>query len=96
MPYREKSAFGDEFIRQTLELIPDNTEAMVTRGVEPSDTDIYVWPCDTHADLLETLQDLPGEPVSVGFYAPWHDEDNENMISALVPMPDGTIKRGIY
>jgi hypothetical protein len=85
-----------EFIRQTLIFIPDHSEAMVTSGLEPSDEAVSLWGPDTHAEMLDTLQDLVGEPVSVGFYAPWHKLDSETMISALIPLSDGTIRRGAY
>ena len=86
----------DNLIRQALDLIPDNTEAMVVNTMKPPDCEVYVWGDDTHAELLETLQDIVGEPASIGFYAPWYNSDNETMISALVPLPDGTLKRGAY
>jgi hypothetical protein len=86
----------DTLIRQALDLIPDNTEAMVANIVQPPDDSIYVWPCDTHAELTEALHDLRGEYAAIGLYPPWHMPDNENMISALVPLPDGTLKRGVY
>ena len=85
-----------ELISRALGVIPEHTEAMVTRGITPPDSLISLWACDTHAELLETLQDLVGVPVSIGLYVPWHRPDTENMISAIVPLPDGTIRRGIY
>lgn len=86
----------DTFISQVLASIPDNTEAMVADIVQPPDESVYLWACDTHAELIETLHDLREESAAVGLYAPWHMPDNETMISALVPLPDGTLKRGIY
>lgn len=87
---------NDAFIRQALASIPDNTEASVAGIVQPPDASVYLWACDTHAELVETLQDLRGEYAAVGLYPPWHMPDNEKMISALVPLQDGTLKRGCY
>jgi hypothetical protein len=86
----------EPLIHRALALIPEDTEAMVTNQLEPSNDRISVWACDTHRELTEALQDLIGNPAAVGSYAPWHEPDNDHMISALVPLPDGTLKRGAY
>jgi len=87
---------GDDFIRQALASVPDNTEASVANLIQPPDTSVYLWACDTHAELTETLHDLRGEYAAVGLYPAWWERDHENMISALVPLSDGTLKRGVY
>lgn len=88
----------DQFIAQSLALIPDPAEAMVLDLIEPPDGEVnrHLWYSDTHTELREILQDLMGKNASVGLYAPWHEADNEKLISALVPLPDGTLKRGAY
>jgi hypothetical protein len=86
----------DELIRQALELIPENTEAMVTDRLAPSNGSIYLWACDTHRELTDALRDLVGAPAAIGRYPPWHRLDNDHLMSGLVPFPDGTLKRGVY
>jgi hypothetical protein len=86
----------ERLILRALALIPDNTEAMVTDQLEPPNDRISVWACDTHRELIEALHDFAGNPAAIGLYAPWHEPDNDRMISALVPLPDGTLKRGVY
>ena len=86
----------NDLIQRVLALIPDRTEAMVADRIEPPDTSQYVWPCDTHAELIEVLDDLRGEPAAIGPYATWRLPDSDTMISALVPLPDGTLERGVY
>ncbi|MBN8590175.1 MAG: hypothetical protein J0M33_00365 [Anaerolineae bacterium] len=85
-----------DLIKQALTIIPDHIETMVVPALKPTNTDLHVWGCDNHAELQETLQDLRGQPVSVGYYPPWHESDNDEMISAIVPFTDGTLKRGVY
>lgn len=86
----------DSFIQQVLALIPENTEAMISDSIAPSNARIDITICESHSELLESLRELTHMNIVVGLYAPWHDNDNERMISALVPSPDGTLKRGIY
>jgi hypothetical protein len=75
----------EPLIHRALALIPEDTEAMVTDQLEPSNDNISFWYCDTHRELTGTLQDLVGDPAAIGLYAPWHEPDNDHMISALVP-----------
>jgi hypothetical protein len=91
-----RGTVDDALIRQALVLIPEDTEASIANMVQPPDTSIYLWGCDNHAEILETLHDIRGENAAIGLYPPWHMDDNEKMISALVPLPDGTLKRGVY
>jgi hypothetical protein len=86
----------ESLIGQALNLIPDKTEAMIAGSLEPPDSRVSIWAADTHTEMLDVLQDKKAEPASIGFYAPWHEPDNESMISAVVPLPDGTLKRGVY
>jgi hypothetical protein len=69
---------------------------VVADMVQPPDSRVYLSVCDAHVDLVETLQESQGKYAAIGLYPPWHMPDNEKMISALVPLPDGTLKRGVY
>ena len=58
------------------------------------------WFHNTDGDALEELEEelrdtyCWGQPVAVGEEPSWHDP--RRTIEALVPGPDGTVKRGVY
>jgi hypothetical protein len=92
-----RGVVDDYLIQQSLTLIPNPGEFMVLNVLEPPDGSLnHAWTGDNHAELLETLRDMRGESVSIGLHPPWHEADNEKMISALIPFSDGTLKRGAY
>jgi hypothetical protein len=53
------------------------------------------WSGDTHQDMKEDLTDAEGTEIAFGPYPPWL-EDNEDLISAVVPMPNGEVVCGVY
>jgi hypothetical protein len=56
----------------------------------------YYWGDKSHETLKETFEEYRGKFVAIGLEPPYHEEDNPNMQSGLIPMPDGTIKAGVY
>lgn len=89
----------NDLLQDALIKFNDNSDLMIIEHAEPPDSNVGVRYTDSHAELIEKLtdpDDLVGLPISVGEAAPWHENDNEDMISALVPLPDGNIKRGVY
>lgn len=50
----------------------------------------------THKALRQTFDELGEVVVAVGLDPPYHEDDNPKMQSALVPLPDGSIKAGAY
>jgi hypothetical protein len=91
-----RGTVDSKLFEQAVELIGENTEWMIADTVEPPNSALYVWTGDTHQELIEQLNDMVGQLISIGPYAKWHERDNEAMISALVPLPDGSIGRGVY
>jgi hypothetical protein len=51
---------------------------------------------NSHEALKEILEEYQGKYVAIGLDPPFHEADNPNMQSGLIPMPDGTIKAGAY
>jgi len=90
----------EEFIRQTLVLIAEGTEYLVVT-LERTTMGATSWFHDaageSHAELIEDLRNehCYGKQCAVGSYPPWL-EDNESVISAVVPKDDGTVIPGIY
>jgi hypothetical protein len=93
-----RGTIDDLFIHTALDRLPDNIELMIAWTDTPPNGVLYVSSCDSHAELLSELRhkDRKNDQVAIGLYAPWHEPDNKNMISALVPLPDGSLRRGIY
>lgn len=59
----------------------------------------YGWPHwfagETTKELITQLKGWQGKRVAIGPYPPWL-EDNEDVISAIVPDADGLTQAGIY
>ena len=93
-----RGTINDLFIRAALDHFPDNTELMIAWTDTPPNGELYVSSCDSHEELVSHLShnDRNSNQVAIGLYAPWHKPDNRNMISALVPLPDGSLRRGVY
>lgn len=87
-----------DFINQALASIPDGTEYLLV-GLELITVGKAWWFYDsageTHAELSEELEGQFGQLVAVGPYPPWL-EDNEDIVSAVVPDSDGSIHTGVY
>lgn len=98
LPLRGK--VDEEFIRQALALVPDGSEYLVA-ALERTTIGKRSWFHDaageSHAELLEDLRRdyCYGKQIAVGTYPPWL-EDNEAVISAVVPDKDGSVTAGAY
>jgi hypothetical protein len=88
----------ESFIRRAEELVPDGAEFLVVRLelVRYGTTSWFPKSAgESHEELQESLQDLYGEQVALGPYPPWL-EDGEDVTSALIPNPDGSVTTGVY
>jgi hypothetical protein len=88
----------DELISKCLASIPDGSEYLVVETVRR----VYgkrSWFHDdsglSHAQLRDDLEESRGVPVAAGLYPAWLD-DNDDVISAVVPDEDGVATSGIY
>ena len=50
---------------------------------------------ENHRKMKEDLEAAKGTRVAFGPYPPWL-EDNEEVTSAVVPLPDGWVECGVY
>jgi hypothetical protein len=86
------------FVAAAVAAIPDGTEWLAV-SLQRSHHGALSWfHCsagETHAELRAALEDCLGTSVAVGAYPPWL-EDNEAVVSAVVPDPDGAVVSGIY
>jgi hypothetical protein len=96
LPLRGRA--DDDFLQTALATIPDGAEFLLA-ALEKTTIGGVSWFHDaagvSHAELDEAIRDCFGELVAVGVYPPWL-EDNDAVISAVVPNKDGTITPGIY
>lgn len=86
----------EAFIQNILSTFPDNTELSFVDKITPSNGLIDLYYCDSHRDIKESLAEFYGEPIAIGLKSQWWRNDSDIMISALVPLADGTLKRGVY
>jgi hypothetical protein len=88
----------DDFISRACAVVPDGGEFLIV-GLERVVYGVAEWFPDaageTHAELREALQEMRGQAVAVGMYPPWL-EDNDSVVSAVVPNPDGSVETGVY
>jgi len=86
------------FINRALETLPDAGEWLLV-GLDYIDYGTTGWyqksTGGTHEELRESLNDFEGENVALGAYPPWL-EDNEFVVSAVVPETNGAVVVGIY
>ena len=78
-----------------MALVPDGAEFLVVGLVTVRDGTMSWYPKsagETHEELRESLRDQYGERVAVGPYPPWL----EDVTSAVIPNPDGSVTVGVY
>ena len=98
LPLRGK--VDEEFIRQALALVPEGSEFLLValkRTTVGDGSWFHNAAGESHAELLEALRDdnCNGKEIAVGTYPLWL-EDNEAVISAVVPAKDGSVTTGAY
>lgn len=86
----------EAFIQNIFSTFPGNTELSFIDKITPSNGLIDLYRCDSHKDIKESLAEFYGEPIAIGLASQWWGNDSDIMISALVPLADGTLKRGVY
>ena len=78
--------------------IPNGVEFLVV-DLAPETYGKYSWHAhqagEVHAELKSILEEMRGRSVAIGLYPPWL-EDNDNVISAIVPDETGQVTVGIY
>jgi hypothetical protein len=88
----------DAFIDRALTLVPDGVEfAVVALERVRGGPDAGLWQVvgERSLELAEALRAKGGELVAVGRYPPWL-ADGEEVVSAVVPNPDGSVAPGVY
>jgi hypothetical protein len=93
-----RGLIDESFITTALRVLTNGAEYLVV-GLDPARYGNFGWfthrAGETHEELREDLLDLEGRNVAVGTYPPWL-EDGQDVISAVVPDPDGSITTGVY
>lgn len=88
----------DEFITRCLNTIPDGAEYIMTETVltvAGKMSWFHHGTNDSHACLREDLEDSRGVPVAVGLH-PDTLVKTDDIIHAVVPDEDGSVKAGPY
>ena len=92
LPFR--GVVDDDFITRCVEGIPDDAEYLVletVKRVQGRNSWFLEYAGITRAELRDDLEESRGIPVAAGLYPAWH-EDNDDIISAVVPDEHGSIK----
>jgi hypothetical protein len=88
----------DAFISNCLTSIPKGSEYLVVETTRQTYGQCSWFHHDsglTHEELRADLEESRGVPVAAGLHPPWL-EDNDDVISAVVPEEDGRVVTGIY
>ncbi len=100
LPFR--GTVDPDFVRNALELVPEGIEWLLLcskiREYSYENCKYGYYPHkagETHEELVESLHEFDGAQIALGNYPPWL-EDNESVISAIVPEPDGSMVVGVY
>ena len=87
-----------EFISAAIALVPDGAYWLVA-SLQLTTMGKATWRHEasglTHTELREELEDQFGKDTAFGLHPPWL-EDNEAVISAIIPEPDGSVVCGAY
>lgn len=96
-----RGVVDDEFIDRCLNSIPAGVEYLVVETIKrPYVTEPWnQWhrhnDGDSREELRTALEDSRGVEVAVGYYPSWL-EDNEDVVSAVVPDEHGGTSSGVY
>jgi hypothetical protein len=88
----------EQFVEECLGRVTEGTEFLVleAEATQHGSRSWRHWDAGTsHAELRDVLISSFGRSVAVGLYPPWL-EDNDNVISAVVPDENGVVVTGIY
>lgn len=93
-----RGVVDDEFISKCLASLPDGSEYLVVhteKWTHGSRSWFHHDAGASHAELRDDLEESRGASVAAGPHPEWL-EDNENVISAVVPDEDGVVRCGVY
>lgn len=93
-----RGVVNEELTETAMRLIPEDQEYLILclEYTQYGKRGWFHWDAgDTHEDLMSDLRYVAGRLVAVGLYPPWL-EDNENVISAIVPDTNGVVQVGVY
>ncbi len=93
-----RGVVDDNFVAKCLEEIPDDSEYLVAetiRRVYGRRSFFHCGSGESHAELRDDLEECRGTPVAAGLYPPVFEQSSD-VISAVVPDADGTIRAGPY
>ncbi len=88
----------DDFIAMCLARIPDGVEYLLVELTQRDygrESWFHHGSGESHAELLEELEDSRGVAVALGPYPPWL-ADTDEVISAVVPDERGFVSCGVY
>ena len=83
-------------LQDLLDLISDTDEWLVVRLTAMDPHTITALEGETHAAARHDVPAFFGFLVRAGRMPLWHQADHDGMISARVPLPDGTLAPGVF
>jgi hypothetical protein len=87
---------GNELLNRALAEIPDGQWWFLLCR-EGDQLDDFSYDADnSHQAMRSTIEEFSGKHIALGLEPPYGQEDNPDMQSGLIPMPDGTIRAGAY
>jgi hypothetical protein len=96
LPHR--GTIDPEFISSALTVVPEGEEWLAVslqQTIAGRQSWLHHSAGTTHSELRAELAGYIGTPVAVGLYPPWLN-DNEAVLSAVVPEQGGAVVTGIY
>ena len=93
-----RGVVDEVFIASCLIGVPDGSEFLVIETVRRAIGEkswFHYEAGETHAELLDALENSLGASVAVGPYPPWV-RDTDEVVSAIVPDENGLVRIGVY
>jgi hypothetical protein len=59
-------------------------------------SDFSSYGANSHQEMRRVFEELRGKYIAIGLDPPFHENDNENMQSGIVPHQDGSVRAGAY
>jgi len=85
-----------ELLEVALKSIPDGEWWFLLCRHSDKLSDFSDDGADSHQEMRRAFEEFQGKHIAIGLDSPFHEPDNENMQSGIVPQKDGSVRAAAY